>query len=882
MAKDDDLGFIPSKKAQSGQDDIGFEAFSAEESARRQDAEDFDSPVLASLAGAARGATFGLSDLAGKAVGLDDELSKLQEFNPIASTVGEVGGAVGSLLVPGVGAANLAARAGAKVGTKLGGGLLARAAGTAVEGALFGAGSAVSKTSLAQRELDASDVGEIMAAEIGLGALTGGVLSLAGSGVAKGAAFATQKVKSGLAKTLNKLNGESIERTAAENTLDDVFRDTVRVGEKNQEAIDSFRAMGIEESKLAKATAFKDGFVRKRGEYLVESDTIAGRIEGNKALMQTKAASEAISDGVLDGKIDDALIPDSEAVIKKLSDFFDAKQAPFEEGYKALEDSFVGSEVSKAARNSVAKNIRALDGANLVPGSTAESAAGRYAMAIEKNATDINKLKQIRTAVMNDIETARRSGDHNLGDVLYEIKDKLTAMRQTWVQKNIERVGMERGESAALISETLKTVENIDKGYALYKKSLGDISEAIGLKRSSSPARILESLDVKDDQTLLKKLFNTQDKRSLELIKKEAPEIFDVLQSKFKNGLYKKAIVTVKGVEVFSPKRFYAEVKRLDLSEDMLKLTFGDAQAYRFNQYKPGVLALPEKFKKGSADWFDMQGGITAKFFQETNDFALLQALELAPKVQKAIERQDSTIKTQFQKFLDKSKRVIKPGVLQGVLSVSKDDTDRIERIVALSADPAALAEEIAINTMSISDADFGVAEAVSDSVLRAANYLASKAPKRPDSLDMFGQVEFRPSDAALAKFNRYLKAVDSPLSILDDLESGVLQPESVDAVASVYPKIYKKISRQAMESIGTDKKLSYSDKLQLATLLRMPTTGTMSPAFIAAMQKGNPDPMLSDGEVQQLESKTNVTGLKDLSVAQSTKTAVQKDLTRA
>jgi hypothetical protein len=51
-------------------------------------------PILAGVTAAARGATFGLSDAAAEAFGLAEKFKALKEANPVASTIGEVTGAI--------------------------------------------------------------------------------------------------------------------------------------------------------------------------------------------------------------------------------------------------------------------------------------------------------------------------------------------------------------------------------------------------------------------------------------------------------------------------------------------------------------------------------------------------------------------------------------------------------------------------------------------------------------------------------------------------------------------------------------------------------------------------------------------------------------------
>ncbi len=157
--------------------------------------------------GALRGVSFGLSDLALRGLGADREgLAARQDVNPIASTVGEIGGAIGSTLLggglaagaklgaagrgvarftPGGLAGQLAERTGAAAARRTGGSTLARfGADAATEGALFGAGSAFSDVALHDEKITA----EALLPKIGLGAVTGGLIG-GGFGVAGGAAF---------------------------------------------------------------------------------------------------------------------------------------------------------------------------------------------------------------------------------------------------------------------------------------------------------------------------------------------------------------------------------------------------------------------------------------------------------------------------------------------------------------------------------------------------------------------------------------------------------------------------------------------------------------------------------------------------------------------
>lgn len=161
------------------------------------------SGVLAGALGAARGATFGLSDVGLSLLGTEGstaEIRELQEARPGASGLGELGGALASsLLTGGAGTAGRIARATpsgalsratlglteriAGEGAESAGRYIAgTAAGGALEGAAQSTGAYLSDVALGRRELSA----EGLVGSMSGGALFGGALGGAFAGVERG------------------------------------------------------------------------------------------------------------------------------------------------------------------------------------------------------------------------------------------------------------------------------------------------------------------------------------------------------------------------------------------------------------------------------------------------------------------------------------------------------------------------------------------------------------------------------------------------------------------------------------------------------------------------------------------------------------------------
>lgn len=198
-------------------------------------------PVQAGLEGVARGVSFGLSDpmLLGTGLVTREGLRLRREENPLAATVGEVGGAVGAAFLPGGGAARLA-----------GGGIR----GATVEAGLYGLGSVVSEATLENKELTA----ERLAAGMAGGALAGGALATAAKGVTK-AVSATTKALGGksLGTVLQEAGKEAEWRTLAQKN-----KKLARINEPlKDEIVEKARTIGVnalDENAVALASAERD------------------------------------------------------------------------------------------------------------------------------------------------------------------------------------------------------------------------------------------------------------------------------------------------------------------------------------------------------------------------------------------------------------------------------------------------------------------------------------------------------------------------------------------------------------------------------------------------------------------------------------------------
>lgn len=133
-----------------------------------------------------------------------------------------------------------------------------------------------------------------------------------------------------------------------------------------------------------------------------------------------------------------------------------------------------------------------------------------------------------------------------------------------------------------------------------------------------------------------------------------------------------------------------------------------------------------------------------------------------------------------------------------------------------------------------------GLGAAVAARTIAAQDFLASKLPQMPERPSLQPQLE-RPREPSFddqQKFLRYARAVNDPLSALDDARRGKLRPEAVEALQAVYPALYQGLRAQVHAAVAArPDRLSYQERVRLGLLLDLPTDPSMEPKAIAQMQ---------------------------------------------
>ncbi len=232
---------------------------------------------------------------------------------------------------------------------------------------------------------------------------------------------------------------------------------------------------------------------------------------------------------------------------------------------------------------------------------------------------------------------------------------------------------------------------------------------------------------------------------------------------------------------------------------------------------------------------------------------ANIDGLLFVEKAMKRIANAVDEIPKKMDKFIDKSHarpsvKTTSVGAISRMLENADTTLDKIAafedlstKIAEVNSNPAMATERISQATRPLAETGAAnTADQVSVKSALISKYLLDHMPKPLTPPSPFKKIKWTPTDAEISKFERRVHALQDPLSIVDDLTNGTLTPEAVDAVKTVYPKLFQKIQAKVYDYFmnGDPKNVNYNDRIKLSLLLEMPLDNDLKPENIRLLQE--------------------------------------------
>lgn len=860
VAPDGDVGYIPADQAHAAFKD-GFrpltkndqQAYGQRENDRILEQHFGDRPVDAFLAGALRGSTLGLSDVALDTVGAGDAAAELQQRNPISSAVGEGTGMAAASL--GMGPASIGAKAAVRGGealaAKVGTGVAAKAASkivpAAAEGAYFGIGTGISEVALGNPE----SVVDSLVSNVGLGALLGGGFGAAAAGASaakpgfdKIVEHALTGAKDIVSSASRAVGGKAL--TAALNVTGE--KELARLAPELVNAAPEVKAAIMQGGPQALKAARNEikNTVKQVRQF---SDDLAGEI--TTGLKEASQESQQLTRAALDkaGKNIFAAAGVADDWAKHARSTFD-EVAAASSTRPAITQSSVHYQYIDDALNSLKKENTKSSKSAASRLESLRSSMGEID-SVAKEASLYSRMQETlrplakHSATVDDLIRQADSALENFPDPAIssayksmKVADESASLLGSFTDKTVARIAHDvpgRAHDSSKVFQTLANPRNremVDAFLSNVDQFAPEISQwqklnemRNGVKKAAAQQDFEAALEARMKTLNPNGRFNGAVAEDLIRVLGATD-----LESKLDKLRSAQQALATEGSPI---NRLIAMKKTLGqpVSKELQDLTKHEHLIRAYEQLQraevPGVNPAKAAF---GASLGDLSGAVFG--LQKVKASRYLDAIAA---VEQAAERGARTVNKAIKRATDvltsPKAHTAARSVTQAARS-NQDDHKRFKEVQqALSKPPKPLAYKDTLPQ---------VAAVAERKQLMVKDFLQSKLPEDPFSetalsLEDSGYV---PSDMEISRFLRYVDASDNPMSVLTNIEKGSVSQEEVEALKIIYPDVYKGLQNSVLDAIINAKvKPTYQQKLNLGTLFDIPTDYSLRPEFIALMQ---------------------------------------------
>jgi hypothetical protein len=805
--------------------------------------------------------------------------------------------------------------------------------GSSVEGALYGTGKLISEDQLGNAEFNA----ENLLATIGESAVTGGVFggatSLAGSGLKATYKQIMGDSKKKLAQTfVNQVEGDDLFKEQIRKRFegtDNIDQGLIALKDPEIEAIKA--RMPEAPTTIGMESALKP--IKNVENYLYDAPSVRGE-EIRKAAQDVINFTEKTVDDIWKGARN-ASPEEAGELIRQT--FMSNVNAPWQTGlayYSDLMGEFGGKTVSDKFRTQLANTIKKSDAFRIAK----EGPAIKRVLGIvedksellkrhsdELQALGLNKrqVEQIRkdggvsnklNKELNESGINLREFNNTLSRQAKELPEtELTLSQIKELQSDIgSQMRVATGSEKKILRDTYdqlrtmmdsviresvgdsdtakKIIKGLDSANASYREAYAaveEIGQLFGIKGDFDS--VLDKLQNTSTIDLNKKFLNLKKSdKALDILQKY-PEIGKVVLATRQNDLLNKHL-TQQGVN-------YAGLKKsiLKMPEEEQLLYFGGDQ--KAKQRLLDTLTLYEKRpqtlnpsgtdirkelreflspKKWVENWVlgDLYKGNESSIGRVLD--AVLPGLNIVEKSANNGKKKISDSVESFLKAGQKVGKVTNKASLKYITGMNVKNEKEIEdKIGYYSQDPAAIIENFTNNNKSLIDAAPKTAEAAQSRIIKAVEFLNSKAPKKDET--PFNDAQIPKSD--LMKFKNYVEAVENPYSVLENLKSGYFTPESGEAIRVVYPQMFEAIKQEFLNNMGNFK-LGEKQKAEISKILGLDSRKAYTPQGFNILQNISSQGVAQDMQ-QSAPKKVPVTASKNLNQANRSQSGVDRVIYR-
>lgn len=903
---------------------------------------DYETPTemaKTALEGAAAGPSFGLSrQLESHVLNNAAEQKARTQANPGLATISEFGGilaapeagAVGAVSKVGQAIEKVASPVIAKILGKTAGKIAGKGLGSAVEGAFYGAGNDINENALGDSDLNA----ETLVHNVGFGALFGGAL---GSALGLGEKVFTPEIEKAATKELH------LENTAGEPNFPAYPTETpsniegIKELNKLAEEQDFHTSLPAKEAlQQAKNDLIDEMVYLPNSAQLNSLDNPESRLRYQMNLKSELPGWEDLRQWEINQKheLSQKIIP---KFIEDIAPESKLISNETEAGQKAIDDFIDQYKVNKAAE---APNFEKLDSVQ----TNSISDPGKILNSIYGELPELKKVVGVRgdgayftrpydatTGLekgtynhFRDIVKALNKDELTVGDIR-KLRESMFDSSRSWEKKglSVQTSAIRKSLLDYMQEEVQKAlpdaqVRDFMRRYAINEQNRGIMEKIVGgsISEHAPFGKGYQS------EKVLDRIFSSQ--QNVAIAKDLLGSKWNETVANYLSHLHAKANDEVKG---FSSAKFNRSINNVESgNRDILNLALEDnpeklqkirsaTTAMRAGADlppgNPSDTASATRLIKESRKWIDafhnpssILGHVITAVADKLSEAGALNAANkmlekraeesFAQKAQKynaygKIERMQQQVINKISKDVA---RVVSPEKISGAKGLvaqkltPEDQQKKFDKISTqikeLAGNPEKLMDQLQTSTKSLYDIAPTIATSLTTTMARANSFLATKLPAQDPPSP--GMPAYKPSQGELAKFNRYYQAVEKPLSVLDQVKTGTLTTESLEALQTVHPKLYNAMKSEMLDQFFGSKKaaeIPYSNRLMMSMFLGQDLTNSLKPANIASAQVTGAPQQQQPPSDTTTKPKNNQKGMEKLKSSQHLMTDFQKSSQR-
>lgn len=813
--------------------------------------ETLGSQIGAGLEGAASGLLGPLAPMIEQRLGVQPEdIQARKEANPYTHGAGEAIGFIGGALT-GTGEAKLMEKAG-EAATKAVGlaepvSLAAKVGSStvknAVEMAVMSGGDEVSKQILNDPHTSA----ESAIANIGLASALGGGAGAFMTGAVSPLWKATvgPKLESFLTGMNKSLNGDA-------HILPEVVQKAVT-------------DLGIEPHPVMKAILSGDAKAIEHGQYLYRSNNPEFMGYVNQLRDQAaKSVSESL--GV---PLDDVAVFSNKDSGDAIHEFF-TKQVDKEYGPLA---KALNKRDAESATIAIPDDERLNFASKIMERAVQEGTDSPYYPIYEHYAQrvmskeNIGGYDKLRTELFG-----KNSLDKNEKRTWNNIRQMIGDFQENYITKEAKTLGE---EGKQLGSELLNERAETSRNYNEYAKKLDKLTDFLGIDDFRGTGTLKEKMAGITSEDLLKKFSIKGDVEGAEFLKKEFPQIAELVRQHEAKKFLSKSIYPHLGETFIDPKKLNASLAELfkgtpEYPKEILgdkainsiqsSKVINDAISQITNIKDSGTPAGMAKLfgmlgasVTGAVGWLAGHNVVASALVGHLAKLLSVdapQAIKLAALKHMASE---APIKAEgFKAAVDYIQHNIKAAksinnAVEGVFKTnakpniyipSHNDIMKLDKLVAKNEkNPEEQANRIANGQTGHYMPEHQAVLAQTSTA--ALNYLQSIKPKPT----IIGPLDkpIAPTQAEQARYERALTIAENPMIVMKHIKDGTLQVNDIKDLGSMYPSLYQQFTAKLTDQIATAKDseepIPYNTRIGLSLFMAQPLDSTMTPANIIAAQ---------------------------------------------